>query len=363
MLSRYGVDIAFTGHAHIYQRNRKPHAGSLVSYVTGGGGADLQSIGRSGCSSIDAYGIGWSDSKNAGNRCGAAPVPGAKERVYHFLKVSVNGTTVTVTPIDELGRVFDATTYDFSGSGATDTQAPTAPTNLQAAAASASQVNLTWGASSDNVGVAGYKVFRDGAQIATSSTTTYSDTTVKASTTYSYSVVAHDAAGNSSPPSNTATVTTPAGAETLTFSPTDDAFVRLDAPDSNFGSAGSLEVDNSPVKNVLLKFSVSGLNVRAVSSAKLRVWCVDSSSSGGRFQRTANTWDEGTVTWNRAPAGGSDVASLGSVSSGRWYELDVTSLVTGDGVFSLRTTSSSSDGADYSSKEGTAAPQLVVTVQ
>ena len=38
LLSRNGVDIAFNGHAHLYQRNLKPHAGSLVSYVSGGGG-------------------------------------------------------------------------------------------------------------------------------------------------------------------------------------------------------------------------------------------------------------------------------------------------------------------------------------
>ena len=38
LLGRYGVDIAFNGHAHIYQRNVKPFAGGLITYVTGGGG-------------------------------------------------------------------------------------------------------------------------------------------------------------------------------------------------------------------------------------------------------------------------------------------------------------------------------------
>ena len=46
LLAANGVDIAFYGHAHIYQRNRDPGATGVVSYLTGGGGADIQSIGE-----------------------------------------------------------------------------------------------------------------------------------------------------------------------------------------------------------------------------------------------------------------------------------------------------------------------------
>ena len=71
------------------------------------------------------------------------------------------------------------------------------------------------------------------------------------------------------------------------------------------------------------------------------------------------------MTWNNAPvADAAALASLGTVAAGSWYEVNVTPLVTGDGAVSLRVTSGSSNGADYSSKEGAAgfAPQLVVTV-
>ncbi|GEM_PF-1177654 len=119
LLSRYGVNIAFTGHAHVYQRNVKNGPNSLVSYVTGGGGAPLQSL--SGCSAVDAYAVGWSygatPGSGTGSACGAAPVPDSNARVHHFLLVSVNGTTVTVTPTDELGRTFDVQTYDLSSIG------------------------------------------------------------------------------------------------------------------------------------------------------------------------------------------------------------------------------------------------------
>ena len=80
---------------------------------------------------------------------------------------------------------------------------------MTAVASGPTQVNLNWTASTDNVGVTGYQVVRNGSQIATSSITSYSDTTVAAGTTYNYIVRAYDAAGNVSPDSNTASVTTP----------------------------------------------------------------------------------------------------------------------------------------------------------
>src|SRR5271168_282202 len=98
-----------------------------------------------------------------------------------------------------------------------DTTPPTAPANLAATAASGTQINLAWTASTDNVGVTGYKVERctgaacaNFAQIATPTAATFNDTGLTASSSYSYRVRANDAAGNNSGYSNTATATTPA---------------------------------------------------------------------------------------------------------------------------------------------------------
>jgi hypothetical protein len=119
LLQRHGVNMAFSGHAHIYQRNR-PDASGLVSYVTGGGGAGNGRIGPA-CGPYDSYGLGWNHnaSPERGSACGAAAVPTSADQTYHFLLVSVNGTTVTVTPIDELGRPFDHVTYSFPSPGMT----------------------------------------------------------------------------------------------------------------------------------------------------------------------------------------------------------------------------------------------------
>jgi parallel beta-helix repeat protein len=95
--------------------------------------------------------------------------------------------------------------------GASDTQKPTAPTSLIATAVSGTRVDLSWTASTDNVGVTAYDVYRNGSPLAAIGVATnYSDTTTAASTAYQYQVRARDAAGNASGFSNTATITTPA---------------------------------------------------------------------------------------------------------------------------------------------------------
>ena len=102
-----------------------------------------------------------------------------------------------------------------------DTQPPTAPTGLTASAASPSQINLAWSASTDNVGVTGYRVERcQGAgcsnfvQVATPPGTSFNDTGLTPSTSYSYRVRAADAAGNLSAYSGVQSATTPAVPDT-----------------------------------------------------------------------------------------------------------------------------------------------------
>ena len=101
---------------------------------------------------------------------------------------------------------------------------PTAPGNLAALAAGTNQINLSWTASTDSLGVTGYLVERcqgsgctNFAQINTSSTTAYSDLGLSSGTTYVYRVRATDAAGNLSGYSNTATASV--GGATLSLSP------------------------------------------------------------------------------------------------------------------------------------------------
>lgn len=117
-----------------------------------------------------------------------------------------------------------ARAYDAAGNTASDTitlnvlngdtTLPSAPTNLAATAVSYHQVNLSWTASTDNVGVVGYYVVRNGVTIGIAATSSYIDGSVLPASYYSYYVIAYDAAGNRSSNSNTASVTTPAVPDT-----------------------------------------------------------------------------------------------------------------------------------------------------
>jgi hypothetical protein len=104
--------------------------------------------------------------------------------------------------------------YVLNTTTSADTQPPTVPSNLAATAVSGSQINLSWTASTDNVGVTGYRVERQDpgsstfTQVATVTGAAYSDTGLTAGRTYSYRVRATDAAGNLSPYSNVASATT-----------------------------------------------------------------------------------------------------------------------------------------------------------
>jgi len=112
-------------------------------------------------------------------------------------------------------------TFTTTADGGGDTSPPTAPASLTASGTTSTGTSLSWTASTDDTGVAGYDILRaPGAsggtftQAGTSATTSFGDTGLTPSTTYRYQVRARDAAGNTSPVSNTAQVTTQPGTST-----------------------------------------------------------------------------------------------------------------------------------------------------
>jgi len=116
---------------------------------------------------------------------------------------------ITAVVLAGCNGVGEAETSNATGNTPADTTPPSPPTGLTAAAAGSTGANLSWSASTDNVGVTGYTVRRNGVQVATPATTSYADTGLSAATTYSYTVAARDAAGNISPNSASVSVTTP----------------------------------------------------------------------------------------------------------------------------------------------------------
>ena len=134
LLSSNGVRLAFSGHAHTYQRIAPLRSGQIVSYVVGGGGGVLQPVqGGSTCKALvntaDVYAIGWSPSHTTpgdgkGSYCGpainqgstavAAATPQSAADVYSYALVTVTGTSVRVVGVNSAGQTFDDHTYQFS---------------------------------------------------------------------------------------------------------------------------------------------------------------------------------------------------------------------------------------------------------
>jgi chitodextrinase len=367
LLDQFGVKFSFFGHAHIYQRNHPDSAG-MVSYLTGGGGAKSQSVHEDPCLAIDAYAIGWSNTNQVGNACGAASPPTSNAQVFHYLKVTVSGNQVTVAPTNSLGQTFDVQTYDVGGGGPPpDVEKPSVPTITDAHAVSSSEVSVTWSASTDNVGVDSYDVLRDGNIVGnvSGSTLTFSDTTAAASTTYSYQVRANDAAGNHSDPSTGVNVTTPAapGPVTVSAVASDDTYADQQVPTTNFGSATTVFADTSPLQRGFLKFAATGVT-GTVQSAVVRLFVTDSASNAPQLATSTSAWSESTVTWNSQPAAGPVVADLGNAATNTFIDYPVTPVVTGNGTYSFVLLPQSSNGLGVASSEATNTanrPQLRVT--
>ena len=147
---------------------------------------------------------------------------------YHQIEVSRAGSLITVKADGAvimqandatfgagrvgIGSFDDAAWWDdiaVSVSAPTDTSAPSTPTNVTATALSFSEVAVSWSASTDDVGVTGYRLYRDGTLTASPTGTSASVNGMAGGTLYAFSVAALDAAGNASTQSAPVLVTTP----------------------------------------------------------------------------------------------------------------------------------------------------------
>jgi len=166
--------------------------------------------------------------------------------------------------------------------------------------------------------------------------------------------------------STPAATTTPGLGNTLTFTTVADARVVQASPTTNYGTSTTLQVDGDTVQTSYIRFSVTGIS-GSIQSVKLRVFCTTNGTVNGPVTYLANSnWIEsgsGGITWNTRPAllsGALD--NRGAIGTNSWVEYDVTALVTGNGTFTFALVADSNDGVTFSSREGTADPQLVITL-
>jgi subtilisin family serine protease len=142
-----------------------------------------------------------------------------------------------------------------------DTTIPSPPGSLTAVM-NGNAVNLTWTASTDNVGVAGYNVYRDNNLLGNVTTLSYSDGSVVSSSTYVYSVKAFDGAGNLSASSNTAVITVPPPVFAVTGASTSRVGGKNGGVTftwtTNYSSTGTMTYSSSGSAAVTVPFTTSG---------------------------------------------------------------------------------------------------------
>lgn len=154
-----------------------------------------------------------------------------------------------------------------------------------------------------------------------------------------------------------------ATATSYTFTPEADSYVNANAPTTNYGTNSLIWMDSSPETNGYLRFDVQNLD-GPVSSATLRVLMGSTNSTGFDVHQVADTsWIEtgtGEIIYNNAPTIGSVINASGSVTTNVWAEIDVTSYITGNGLYSFGTTTSSNSPMRFRTRDSSTPPELVI---
>jgi hypothetical protein len=154
-----------------------------------------------------------------------------------------------------------------------------------------------------------------------------------------------------------------AAASEIRLTPIADTHVKSSDPDGNFGTVARIAVDATPQIRSLIRFAVTDVGQNSISQARLRLFVVDTNPVADlKVFRTDDNWDEVTVTWNKQPPLGPQVAELAPVPMklGSWLEVNLGQAITGDGVYTFALTTSSNDRATFGSRTQPEAPQLVL---
>ena len=250
-------------------------------------------------------------------RRGGSPIGNNDGANLSFTDTGLNASTTysyTVRARDAAGNWSnESSALTAATSASTDISAPSVPTSLAKSGSTANSISISWSASTDNVGVTGYEVFRGTISVGmpNGSTLSFADTGLAASTNYSYQVRARDAAGNWSAKSSALAVSTsaagalnppqsanvPAGYNLVW----NDEFDVDGLPDSNKWNYDTWGNTNGWSNGELQYYSVADLDNSQVSGGKLSLTArleTVTSSTGHVFNYTsARLLTEGKASW------------------------------------------------------------------
>ncbi|WP_299442025.1 DNRLRE domain-containing protein [uncultured Phycicoccus sp.] len=177
----------------------------------------------------------------------------------------------------------------------------------------------------------------------------------------SFTVTVTDPSGGVSAPATVSVTVDPAQTD-FTFPAAADSWVDANSPTTNRGTQKTMRVDASPDRRGYVRFDVSGL-AGTVTSAVLRIRANSTHSAGFEVRDVADdSWAETGITYSNAPSPGSLLGTSGPTTNGTYTEIDVTAVITGDGLASFALTPTNSTNLPLATRESSNPPELVVVV-
>ncbi len=236
---------------------------------------------------------------------GNANIPGTRYGDYSKVDVdpSDNSTFWYITEYMNSGRKGVVGTFEMVPAGPPDTESPTNPSNLTASNVTATGATLNWTAATDNVGVTQYLISQGGTQIGTSASTTFDISGLSPLSTYTVTVVAQDAAGNTSSGVSTTFTTLDGPAVTycasLSNNVSDEFISNVSLNTINNNSGAQFYSDFSSISTNLTEGQEYTINVTPTWTGTnyaegYAVW-IDYNNNG-------DFTDAGELVWSKAPS-------------------------------------------------------------
>ncbi len=252
---------------------------------------------------------------------GSIDIPSTVETGETVMRITMQYNQIPAGPCGtyNYGETEDYTVNIVNGS---DTQSPTAPTNLASSNITSTTIDLSWTASTDNVGVTGYEVYQNGTSIGTVAGTSANVTGLSPETQYNFYVKAYDAAGNKSNASNTIYVTTAASPDTQAPSaPSNLAYANVTqtsadlswtASTDNVGVTGyKIYKDNNYIETVTgTSYTANGLSASTTYS-----FYIKAEDAAGNISNASNT-----VNFTTQSGGVTYCTSQGNTVSDEWLD-------------------------------------------
>jgi hypothetical protein len=237
-----GADLVLTGHSHNYERFDRLGRGTEDSLEP--------TVDPNGMREII---VGTGGRSHQGFTTIRAGSQARNHNTFGVLELVLHSGSYDWEFLPEEGKTFTDSGSDTCQGAPRpgDTEPPSTPTGLSATPASPTEVELSWTAATDNVGVAGYGVYRDGTLIGTATSTMFTDQAVQPDTTYEYAVDAVDAMGNRSAlsaPATAATPSTPTAFRAASFASTPSASFSLTLPAPAGVTAGDVMLASVDVR-------------------------------------------------------------------------------------------------------------------